>query len=373
MKRTGCALGMKRTRCASGMKRERRAIGMRKQTPLAERAGYPRYDAPSMSHPLTVAVTGSTGFVGRHIVRELLERGHIVRALARSNDKVANVFPRSDRLSIVAGDIFDPIAVGELFTACDACIHLIGIIREVGRARFKRLHVDATQIVVDACRVAGAKRLIHMSALGVSDEGICEYQRTKFEAEMIVRRSGLDWTIFRPSTIHGPGGEFTQLVADWVRGDAQPKFFLPYFKRPHTDESVPLGPTKYEDPVMAPVYVNDVAAAFVSALETPATIGEVYPLAGPETLSWPEFLKFFQSITPDANDKLRPVGIPADLAAYAAMGAKLVGLGAFLPFDAGMALMGGQDSTASADKLHAHMNITLRPLRETAASYAAKL
>jgi len=324
-----------------------------------------------MPTPLTIAVTGATGFVGRSVVRELLTRGHAVRALVRDAKKAAKVLGPTPAL--IVGDALDESATSELVRSCDACTHLIGIIREMGAQTFQAVHVGATRHMLAACKGAGVNRYVHMSALGVSDEGRTRYQKTKFEAEVFVRRSGLDWTIFRPALIHGPAGEFTQMAARWVRGDAPPYMFLPYFKRPEIDDRVPLGAVHYHDPLVAPVSVDDVAWCFAEALDRPETVGEIYNLAGSETLSWPDMLRHIRDHTPRANESLEPLGIPAPIAAGMARAASLVGLGGLLPHDDGMPIMGAEDSTATLDKVEAHFNFTPVGFRERFEEYAERL
>src|SRR5436190_342985 len=89
-----------------------------------------------------------------------------------------------------------------------------------GRSRF----MEGTRNVVDAATAAGVKRYVHMSALGTRPAAVSEYHRTKYLAEQYVRASSLDWTIFRPSMIHGPGGEFMGMVKKWVAKKAPPFF-----------------------------------------------------------------------------------------------------------------------------------------------------
>jgi uncharacterized protein YbjT (DUF2867 family) len=318
----------------------------------------------------SVAVTGASGFVGRYVVRQLLARGRKVRALVRDSAKARKVLGSDAALTLVAGDALDGRSPGALVAGCDACIHLIGIIREAGGSTFKGMHVETTRAVIEACREGGVRRLVHMSALGVSDEGRTAYQKTKFEAETLVRRSGLDWTIFRPGLIHGAESEFIQLAKGWVSGEHPPYKFLPYFTRPQTDHSVPMGPTRYVDPVVQPVSVEDVAIAFAASLERPQTIGEVYNLTGPDTLSWPDLLLALRDELPGARDDLRPKGIPSDLAAAGAIAASAVGLGSLLPFDSGMAIMGAEDSVADGAKVRAHLGLAMRQFLPTLCSYA---
>ena len=116
-----------------------------------------------------------------------------------------------------------------------------------------------------------------MSALGSRPDAVATYHRTKFEAESYVRASGLDWTIFRPSLIHGPRGEFMTMEAGWARGRRAPFLFMPYFG------GGLLG--RRDGGLVQPVYVRDVARAFADALENPATIGEVYLIGGPDAMS----------------------------------------------------------------------------------------
>ena len=322
----------------------------------------------------TVAVTGASGFVGRHVVRELRSRGHDVRALVRDPSKGREVLGREDGLELVEGDILDADALDRLLAGADVLIHLVGIIREAsGGQTFERMHVGATEAVLGACARAGVGRYVHMSALGVGAEPVCEYQRTKFEAETRVRDSGLDWTIFRPGLIHGKGSGFVELVTGWVRAEAMPKTFLPYFSRGVEDTSVLLGPVHQEAPVVAPVAVEDVAYCFAEAVERERAIGEVYNLVGPDAMPFPQLLERFRDAIPGGQHRLKPRGIPENVAANAARVARTLKLESLLPFDEGMARMGAQDSVAELDKAEAHLGWTPSGFQERLEAYAPSL
>lgn len=321
-----------------------------------------------------VAVTGATGFVGRHLVRALIERGHRVRALVRDEGKARKVLP-SDGVEWCEADGISEESAERLVDGVDAAAHLIGIIRERGGGQtFRRMHVEATRWMVRACELKGVKRYLHMSALGVRDDGVSQYQKTKFEAEQIVRYSDLDWTIFRPGLIHGRESEVFGLMKGWAEGRSAPWLFMPYFLRVEVEAPGTAGgtgqPVTVAAPKVAPVHVDDVAAAFCSALETADSVGEIYPLAGPEVLSWPEMLTEVRDALPQAKKNLRPVGLPAPVAAAKAVVAKAVGLGPLLPFDEGMARMGGEDSVAPSAKARVQLGFAPRAFRESMRGYA---
>ena len=325
-----------------------------------------------------VAVTGATGFVGRHMVRTLLDRGHRVRGLVRDADKAAAVLPRHDGLEWVeSGEGLTEDAAGRLVEGCDTAVHLIGIIREAaGGQTFKRMHTEATRTIVRACEHGGVGRYLHMSALGVRDDGVSAYQKTKFESEQIVRFSHLDWTIFRPGLIHGRDSAVFEMMKTWCEGRDAPWLFLPYFLRTEVvvpgvtnDRESPL-PLTIEAPEVAPVHIDDVCDAFCSAMEHREAVGEMYPLAGPEVLTWPEMLRRVRDALPQAKPSLRPVGLPAPIAAVKAWTLKRLGMGDLLPFDTGMALMAAEDSVAPSVKARAQLGYEPREFTESMKAYA---
>lgn len=328
--------------------------------------------------PFTVAVTGAAGFVGRTVVRDLLSRGWHVRALVRDPAKAARSLPDDRRVHLVVGHIHDGQSARQLVAGAHAVVHLIGIIREQrlgadrgGAQTFQRVHVDATRILLDAVKAAGIRRFVHMSALGVTPDGRAAYQRTKFEAEQLVRRSGLDWTIIRPGMIHGSDGEFVQMVRDFCSGNKPPFFFIPFFTRfVEHDDGVLLGRVGFEAAQVAPVHVSDVARAFGESLARPHTVGELYNLAGPESLSWKDMMEFFRDTLPGADTKLPVVGLPGTPHALMARAAGWVGMGQAFPFDEGQAFMAQEDSTADLSKFAAHFGFTPQPFRALVERYA---
>jgi NADH dehydrogenase len=331
-----------------------------------------------MPAPKTIAVTGATGFVGRYIVRELLACGYRVRALVRDTHKAREVLPRDAAgLDFVASDVLDGSAPAKLVTGCDACVHLVGIIREVRGGHspqtFEGMHVDAPRAMADACKAAGVARFLHMSALGADPEGRAPYQRTKYHGEQVVRRSGLDWTIFRPSFIHGPDGEFVQMVSNMCSGQAPPWYFIPYFGRPVADTRVPLGGVHLVPAKIQPVAVQDVAAAFVQALENPKTIHEIYNLVGPDVFTWPEVLQFFRDTLPGASHTMPVSVVPGEPSVIAAKVAKALGLGGLIPFDEGQAIMAMEDSTSELNKVKEHLHLSPKPFKQTVLEYAARV
>jgi NADH dehydrogenase len=225
-----------------------------------------------------VFITGGSGFVGGAAIDELLARNYAVNALVNRKSLAG----RDDRVREIKGNLFDARAVESGIRGCDAVIHLVGIIMEkpTRGMTFERIHFEGTRSIVDAARRAGVKRYLHMSALGVRPDAVSDYHQTKFRAEEYVRASGLDWTIFRPSLIHGPRGEFMGMIAKWARKQAPPFLFMPYF-------GAGLSGSRGAG-MLQPVFVGDVARAFVDALENPKTVGEVYLVGGADQLTWPE-------------------------------------------------------------------------------------
>jgi NADH dehydrogenase len=220
----------------------------------------------------TVLVTGGTGFVGRAVVATLLRRGHRVRCLVRPGS--AGRLASLPGATAVTGDVTEPGSLPAALAGAEALVHLVGIIREQpGRGvTFDRLHTEATLNVVAAARASGVRRVLHMSALGTRPEARSRYHRTKWAAEQAVRESGLDWTIFRPSVIFGPGDGFVSLVARLVR-------WFPV---------VPVvgdGRNRFQ-----PVAVGDVAETFARAVERPATAGAVFEVGGPRAYTFDQVL-----------------------------------------------------------------------------------
>lgn len=220
--------------------------------------------------PRRILLTGASGFLGREVLRRLLAAGNEVVALSRSPRR-AEVAPGVIQL---AADVASP-EWHSWSERCAAAIHLAGVIREMPRRgdSFDRSNRAGAESVVMACRKSGIRRLVHISALGADRGAATAFLRSKWQAEEAVRRSGLAWTILRPSLIFGPGDRFSAAVAGALRR-------LPVFPV--------FGSGAY---VLQPVSVAEVADAVVAAVDIGACAGEVVEIGGPEVITYIEAVR----------------------------------------------------------------------------------
>jgi uncharacterized protein YbjT (DUF2867 family) len=218
--------------------------------------------------PLMV-VTGATGFVGREIVRQARAEGFAVRAIVRE-PKAGRALADEFGAEWLHGNVIYAPSLEGAMDGAKCVIHLVGIIHEWKENTFQRVHVDATVNVLEAAKKAGVKRFVHMSALGTGPDGRCRYHQTKWAAEEAVRKSGLAWTIFRPSLIYGPGDKAINVLANVLRRSP----FVPV-----------LGDGRSE---IQPVSVENVAKCFVAAARNDQAIGQTFDLCGPEAFTWNE-------------------------------------------------------------------------------------
>lgn len=256
--------------------------------------------------PRQVALTGATGFVGSCVLKRLLGQGDRVRALVRDPNRLSITH---DALEPLQGDLHNQQDLCRLVDGVEAVIHLVGIIVEHPRRgqTFERVHHQATARLLDAAGLAGVGRWVQMSAIGAREHAGSRYHTTKWRAEQAVRGSDLAWTVLRPSLIHGPDGEFTQLVRSlWV--NRLPPF-VPYFGGGLFGYS--------RQSLVQPVWVEDVARCFAQAPRREAAVGKTYDLVGPGRLTWPQLYRVFRKHMPGARRK--PVlPVPAWLARLAA-------------------------------------------------------
>ena len=164
---------------------------------------------------LVVLVTGATGFLGRRVVRELLERGHQVRCLVHTPGR-ERMFPHRE-IEVQYGSINDPVSLKSAFYDAESVIHLVGVIRPRRRESFDAVHREGTANVLAAAKEAGASHFLHVSVIGAANDRTYPYLYTKWLGEQEVVNSGIHFTIFRPSMLFGEGDEFINAMAGLVR------------------------------------------------------------------------------------------------------------------------------------------------------------
>ncbi|MCF7991886.1 MAG: complex I NDUFA9 subunit family protein [Thiohalocapsa sp.] len=253
---------------------------------------------------MKIGIIGGTGFVGSHIVDKLCSDGHEVRLLTRPGSE--HKAPTHTAVTMVSGNVADETSIQACFEGCEAAIYLIGILREDPKAgiTFDALQRRGAERAITVAQEAGVRRFLLMSANGV-DEAKTPYQTTKLDAESALKATSLEWTIFRPSVIFGdPQGrmEFcTQLKSDLIESPMPAPLF---YKG--------LLPTDAGGFALAPVHVDDVAAAFAAALVNPQAVGQTYELCGPDALTWKQIL---QTIAGATGKRKLMLPAPADLIA----------------------------------------------------------
>jgi NADH dehydrogenase len=288
--------------------------------------------------------------------------------LARSGDRVRRRLPAEarDRIETIEGTLFDRSALRRAAEGCHAAIHLVGIILQnpLTGQTFDRVHRKGTIRVIEALKSAGIRRCVHMSALGTRPGAEAKYHRTKHAAEQAVRESGLDWTILRPSLIHGPDGEFMRLIKVFVCDRLLP--VIPYFGD---------GERRLQ-----PVSVKDVAWCFVESLTRADTIGQTVPLGGPVSYSWKELYRVCQRLIPGARRK-RLVSTPVPLAKalpWAVMPA-LTAAGVFssklrlLRFNRDQVVMSQEDNVCDHTLAERAFGITMRVFEDELTEYADQI
>jgi len=224
-----------------------------------------------------ILVLGGSGFVGRHLASQLAGAGRrvIVPTRRRENAKHLILLPTVD---VVEADIHDGVTLEHLVHRAGTVVNLVGILNEKRSGDFARSHVELARKVVGACQATGVNRLLHMSALGADPKGPSRYLATKGEAEAIVAASGLAWTIFQPSVIFGREDRFLNLFARLER-------LLPVI-------ALACPQARFQ-----PVFVGDVAGAFMRALPDDATHGQRYPLCGPKIYTLRELVAYVGELT----------------------------------------------------------------------------
>ena len=226
-----------------------------------------------------ILIVGGSGFIGYHLAARLSARNRRVVVPSRRVTRARHVL-LLPTVELRQADPHDDADLDALMAGCDAVVNLVGVLHSRwGKPygpEFARAHVELPRRLAAACARNRVRRLVHVSALGVSDDAAAlpsMYLRSKADGERAIRASqGVDWTILRPSVVFGPGDRFLNLFADLQR-------------------TLPLMPLARADARFQPVYVGDVVDAIVNVLDRPETFGRTYELAGPEVFTLGELVR----------------------------------------------------------------------------------
>lgn len=229
-----------------------------------------------------ILVTGATSHTGSYLVRQLIDRGYPVRCLVRT--PMNESYLPKEKIEIVVGDFHNPETI---FPALDQIKTLVHV-----------AHIRFAADIVPLCRKAGVSRAIFMSSTRRFTKFPCPTATEVMEGEEIIRKSGLNYTILRPSMIYGGARDnnMTKLVHQ-----VRHHFIFPLFGGGNN--------------LIQPIFVLDLVKTIIDCLENDQTTGREYTLAGPAPFSYRECVNM---IARELNRKIILIPVPLGLCLFLA-------------------------------------------------------
>ena len=231
--------------------------------------------AIKLNEAALITIYGGSGFIGRHVVRAIAKTGARMRVAVRRPELAGHLQPLGDvgQINAVQANVRFPDSLIAAADGADAVINLVGILFPTGKQTFKAVQDEGARHVAEAARAAGAKALVHISAIGASPDAPSVYARTKAAGEAAVKDVYPGAVILRPSIVFGPEDDFFNRFAKLAR----------------IAPALPLiggGKTRFQ-----PVFAGDVAKAVIAGLTGKANAGAPYELGGPEVLTLKEVME----------------------------------------------------------------------------------
>lgn len=291
-----------------------------------------------------VLVLGGTGFLGRHVCEQLNRQGIRVTVPTRRmiHGRSVQMLPLVD---VIEANVHDEAQLIRLLPGHDAVVNLIAILHGKRRA-FHQAHVEFPRKLAQAMQAAGISRLVHVSALGASEQGPSLYQASKAEGEAVLRAAGLALTVLRPSVIFGAEDRFLNLFA-------------------RLQQAFPIVPLAAANTRFQPVWVGDVAQAVVQTLAQAETAGQAYECAGPEVFTLADLVRLAGRL----SGHPRPViGLPVALGYFQALAMQLMPGQPLMSTDNLRSMEVDNVASPGARSL-ADLGITAQALGPVAASY----
>jgi uncharacterized protein YbjT (DUF2867 family) len=217
-----------------------------------------------MNQPLTVLVTGATGFIGRRLVPELVERGHSVRAMTRRPDEYDG--PGEP----VAGDVFDRASLTDPLTDVDVAVYLV---HSLDDPDFEEKDADAARTFAKAAVACGVQQIVYLGGLGSEDDKLSPHLRSRREVEQLLGETGVPVTVLRAAIVVGAGGISWELTRQLVKN-------LPAMVVP-----------RWVTTLTQPIAIDDVIRYLAGVVGVPEAFGRTFEIGGPEQLTYLEMLQ----------------------------------------------------------------------------------
>ncbi len=294
-----------------------------------------------------IFVTGAGGFIGKNFIqRQSFAAERRFKILTRIEP--ATPMLKGGLVEPVLGDLLKPETYRAALEGCDAVVHLAAATGRTTRSEYQRINVDGTMALLQVCKKAGVRHFVHVStiAAGYPDQRYYHYAKTKLQAESLVRESGLDFALLRPTLVLGEDAPMWKILVKIA--------------------SLPVIPLPEQQPVrVQPIHVNDVVRGIEQLLEREHLKGEILELGGPCQMLFSEFLQLIQIGVRGAPGKIIRVPLSPFRFGLAALEPLL---GPVIPVTAGQLSLFANNSVASENWLLAELRASMPATQETIAS-----